>query len=147
MMTTDDLAALDRQLHANEGWRPYLYDDATGKRITQGSTVIGHPTIGHGLNLDAIDLPLDVGVAWFATQRTLVINELVNALPWTQQLGSGPFRVLVDLAYNTGIHGLLNFHKLLAALAKGDLVTAQMEVINSQIAPGRAKRLAALMLT
>lgn len=144
-MTQDDLDALDRQLQANEGWRPYLYDDATGKRITKGSTVIGHPTIGHGLNLDALDLPLDIGIAWFEVQRTRVINEVFNALPWTQKLGSGPFRAVVDVAYNAGVNGLLGFHKMLDALAKGDLVTAQREVINSSLAPGRAQRLAALI--
>ena len=145
-MTTEDIDALDRQLQANEGWRPYLYDDATGKRITQGSTVIGHPTIGHGLNLDALDLPLEIGTAWFELQRTRVINEVFNALPWTQKLGSGPLRVVIDISYNAGVNGLLGFHKMLEALNRGDLVTAQREVINSQLAPGRAKRLAALML-
>lgn len=144
-MTADDLAALDRQVQANEGWRPYLYDDATGKRITQGSIVIGHPTIGFGMNLDALDLPLEIGTAWFELQRTRVINELFNALPWTQTLAAGPLRVLVDISYNAGIHGLLGFHQMLGALQRGDLVTAQHEVINSALAPGRAQRLAKLI--
>ena len=88
-MTAEDLAALDRQIQSNEAWRPYLYDDATGKRITKGSVVVGHPTIGFGMNLDALDLPLEVGTAWFEAQRTRVINEVFNALPWTQRLGTG----------------------------------------------------------
>ncbi len=146
-MTIDDLNALDRQLHAAEGWRPFLYDDATGKRITQGSTVIGHPTIGYGFNLDAIDLPQEAGDVWFATLRTRVINEVFNALPWTQRLGAGPLRVLIDVAYNSGLHGLLGFHKMLAALEAGDLVTAGRELTNSRLAPGRAQRLAALIRT
>ena len=144
-MTADELAQLDRQIQANEGWRPYLYDDATGKRITKGSTVIGHPTIGYGMNLDALDLPLEVGTAWFEAQRTRVVNELFNAMPWTQQLGSGPLRALIDLSYNAGIVGLEGFHKMLAALEAGDMVTAAREVVNSQLAPGRAQRLAALI--
>lgn len=144
-MTVDDLDALDRQLHAAEGWRPYLYDDATGKRITQGSTVIGHPTIGFGFNLDAIDLPEDAGNVWFATIRTRVINELFNALPWTQRLGAGPLRALIDVAYNSGLGGLLGFHQMLAKLEAGDVVGASTELINSKLAPGRAQRLAVLM--
>ncbi len=146
-MTTEELDALDQQIQASEGWRPYLYDDATGKRITKGSTVIGHPTIGYGMNLDALDLPQEVGTAWFEAQRTRVVNEVFNALPWTQRLGAGPLRVVIDLAYNAGINGLLGFHKMLAAMQRGDYVTASREVINSKLAPGRAKRLAALLLT
>lgn len=144
-MTGADLDALDRQVKANEAWRPFLYDDATGKRITKGSTVIGHPTIGWGFNLDAIDLPIEAGTVWFDVQRTRVINELFNALPWTQQLGAGPLRALVDLGYNAGINGLLGFHKMLACLHAGDLVGAQREVINSALPAGRAQRLAALI--
>ena len=146
-MTTEDIDALDRQLLANEGRRSYLYDDATGKRITQGSTVIGHPTWGVGFNCDALDFTDAAIDAQFEAVRTRVINEVFNALPWTQRLGAGPLRVVIDVAYNAGIGGLLGFHKLLEALNRGDLVTAQREVINSQLAPGRAKRLAALMLT
>lgn len=147
MMTADDLAALDRQLHAAEGWRPYLYDDATGKRITQGSTVIGHPTIGYGFNLDAIELPQEAGDVWFETIRTRVINEVFNSLPWTQHLAVGPLRAVVDIAYNSGVRGLTGFHKMLDALQRGDFVTAKQEVINSTLAEGRKQRLAALMLS
>lgn len=146
-MTTDELSALDRQLHANEGWRPYLYDDATGKRITQGCTVIGHPTIGFGFNLDAIELPENVGDLWFETIRTNRINEIFNALPWTQRLGIGPLRAVIDIGYNAGVRGLLGFHKMLDALQRGDLVTAKLEVINSTLPEGRKQRLAALILS
>lgn len=144
-MTADELAALDRQLHAAEGWRPYLYDDATGKRITQGSTVIGHPTIGYGFNLDAIDLPQEAGDAWFETMRTRVINEVFNALPWTQRLPTGPLRAIVDIAYNAGIGGLGKFHKMLDAAQRGDYSAASLEIVHSQLAPNRAQRLATLM--
>lgn len=144
-MTADELAALDRQLHAAEGWRPYLYDDATGKRITQGSTVIGHPTIGYGFNLDAIDLPQEAGDVWFGTIRTRTINEVFNALPWTQHLPMGPLRAVVDIAYNAGLDGLRGFHKMLAFAEAGNYPAAALEIIDSQLAPNRAKRLAALM--
>ena len=144
-MTPDELAALDRQLHAAEGWRPFLYDDATGKRITQGSIVVGHPTLGYGFNLDSIDLPQDVGDLWFQTIRTRTINEVFNALPWTQTLSTGPLRAVIDVAYNSGVHGLLGFHKMLDCLSAGDVVGASTELLNSKLAPGRAQRLAVLM--
>lgn len=144
-MTAEELAAVDRQIQNSEGWRGYVYDDATGKRITQGSHVVGHPTIGWGMNLDSLDLPQEIGDAWFDLQRNRVINELFNALPWTQHLGAGPLRALIDIAYNAGVHGLMGFHKMLACLQVGDLVGAQREVINSALADGRKQRLAKLI--
>lgn len=146
-MTADDLAALDRQLVANEARKPYLYDDATGKRITKGSTVIGHPTWGVGFNADAIDFTDAAIDAQFEAVRTRTINEVFNGLPWTQHLGSGPLRAVIDIAYNAGFDGLRGFHKMLACLQVGDLSGASKEVINSHLAPGRAQRLAALILS
>lgn len=146
-MTADDLAALDRQLTADEGRKNYLYDDATGKRITKGTTVIGHPTWGLGFNCDAVGFTDAAIDAQFEDVRTSVINEVFNALPWTPLLPAGPLRALIDIAYNAGIDGLLGFHHLLDALQRRDFVAASKEVVNSKLAPGRAQRLAALMLT
>lgn len=145
-MTSDELDALDRLLKSNEGFRPYLYDDATGKRITQGSTVVGHPTWGWGFNTDAIDFTVEAAQVQFDTIRTRRINEVFNALPWTQRLGSGPLRAVIDIAYNAGVDGLMQFHKMLDCLQRGDLVGAKREVLNSKLAEGRARRLAALIL-
>ena len=144
-MTEDDLRALDRQLVANEARRAYLYDDATGKRISKGSTVIGHPTIGIGFNLDALAMPDAVMDLWFATVRTQVIREVYDALPWTPRLPSGPLRAIVDIAYNAGVDGLMGFHKMLDYAQRGLYVQAATEIINSRLARGRAERLAKLM--
>jgi lysozyme len=144
-MTDAELQALDRQLAANEGRKNYLYDDATGKRITQGSTVIGHPTWGIGFNCDAVPFTDAAIAAQFEDVRTAVVNQVFNTLPWTQRLPVGPLRAVIDIAYNAGVEGLLGFHKMLAAAEHGDYTTAAKEVINSGLAPARAQRLAALM--
>lgn len=145
-MTPEDLDALDRQIKANEGFRPYLYDDATGERITKGSVVKGHPTWGWGFNCDAEEFSIEACQAQFQVARNRLVNEIRRSLPWTLGLRPGPFRVLVDIAYNAGIEGLYGFHKMLGALQKGDLTTAAKEIVNSKLAPGRARRLAALLM-
>ncbi len=144
-MTDEELAALDRQLVANEARKNYLYDDATGKRITQGSTVIGHPTWGIGFNCDALPFTDAAIDAQFQEVRTSIINQIFNRLPWTQRLPTGPLRAIIDVGYNAGVDGLLGFHKMLAAAENGDFNTAATEIVNSQLAAGRAHRLAALM--
>lgn len=146
-MKADDLAALDRQIKGNEGVRTYLYDDATGKRITQGSTVIGHPTWGIGFNCDAVEFTDAAIDAQFDAVRTARINEVFNALPWTQLLPIAPLRVVIDIAYNAGVEGLLGFHHFLDAVQRRDYVSASKELLNSRLAPGRAQRLAALLLS
>ena len=144
-MTEEELAALDRQLVANEARRTYLYDDATGARITKGSKVIGHPTIGIGFNLDAVDVPNDVIDLWYETLRNRLINAIFDALPWAQHLPSGPLRAVIDIGWNAGLHGLLAFHQTLSALERGDMETAALAVERSHLDVHRAARLAALI--
>lgn len=146
-MTAGDLDALDRQIKANEGFRHFLYDDKTGARITQGSVVIGHPTWGWGFNCDATDFTQEACQAQYEVIRNRIINQILLSLPWTSHLRPGPFRVLVDIVYNAGFDGLIGFHKMLAALQVGDLVTAKKELLNSRLEDGRKNRLAALLLT
>lgn len=56
--------------------------------------------------------------------------------------------VLLDMAYNMGVAGLMNFHHMLAAVQAGDWKTAAAEMLNSTWAKqvkNRAYRLAAVM--
>ena len=135
MFTSDDLAALKQQLIDHEGLRLRPYSDTKGQ-LTIG---VGHNLSVRGLTHDQVMDILDDDV-------TETINGLIQALPWTQTLDAPRFRVLVDVAFNAGIDGLLNFHKMLAALQKGDYVTAAAEIMNSQLAPQRAQSLAGLLI-
>ncbi|MFZ0915112.1 MAG: hypothetical protein WAN09_17705, partial [Candidatus Korobacteraceae bacterium] len=48
-----DLATIKAWIEHWEGRRNQTYDDKTGKAITPGCVVLGHPTVGVGFNLDA----------------------------------------------------------------------------------------------
>lgn len=144
-MTSADLAALKALITAHEGRRTYLYDDKTGLRIAKGTTVIGHPTWGIGCNTDTTpfcDAAID---AQFDFLLTALQAGLSASLPWTDTLPAVQVRVLLDIAYNAGLHGLLGFTKMLAALERGDAMAAALEVVNSTLAPARAERLARLL--
>lgn len=136
MFTSDDLAALKQQLIAHEGLRLKPYHDTVGKL-----------TIGVGHNLTDLGITHAQALALLEDDLTATINGLLEALPWTRLLPATQFRVLVDVAFNTGLDGLLRFHQMLAAVQKGDYETAAREVVNSHLAPRRAQRLAALMRT
>jgi len=43
-----NLERTKKQLTRHEGLRLAVYDDATGKPLEQGDTIVGHPTVGVG---------------------------------------------------------------------------------------------------
>lgn len=135
-MTIDaDLrAALHEQLVAHEGIRLRPYRDAVGKI-----------TIGVGRNLTDCGISTEEAFALLDHDIDATADGLVKAMPWTANLDAPRLRVLLDIGFNAGIDGLLGFHKLLAAVQKGDYPTAAAEIVNSKLAPNRAKRLAALV--
>lgn len=144
-MTAADLAALKAQITTDEARKVYLYDDATAKRITKGSTVVGHPTWGVGFNCDALPFCAAAIDAQYDFVIGDLIDDVVRALPWTARLPIGPLRAILDLAFNAGVAGLMGFHKMLAFAQLGQYGQAARELVQSHIAPARAQRLAALM--
>jgi lysozyme len=83
---------------------------------------------------------------------TLLGNDIANAearleqeMPWAAALDPVRHAVLLNMTFNMGIGGLMQFRKFLAALAAGDYKTASSEMLASvwaqQVGP-RAQRLA-----
>lgn len=144
-MTADDFVALKAQLTSHESRRADVYDDATGFRIRQGTTVLGHPTWGIGFNLDAMPICAAAIDAQYEYVLSGLLAEIAIALPWTDNLPPGPMRAILDVAWNAGMEGLLGFHKMLAFAQQGNFGAASLEIIHSQLEPHRANRLAALM--
>ena len=84
-----------------------------------------HLTVGYGLNLDA-------GISERVAAAALVeqlqeLHEMLSRYSW--YAGLDPIRqgVCLDVAFNDGLHGLLGFPKMIAALGRGDWLTAQSE--------------------
>lgn len=102
------------RLQSEEGFRARAYRD------TQG-----HVTIGYGFNVDA-------GISQYAASALLAaqVSELQNSLSaygWYNALDPVRQSVCLDIAFNGGIDGLLHYPHMIAALAKGDWVTAAAE--------------------
>lgn len=144
-----NLRQIREDLERDEGWREFLYDDATGKPIVKGSVVEGYPTIGIGFCVSAdrgAPLPRVIADRWLDHLLVEIGKGLDARIPWWRYQPDDVQRALVSMAYQLGVSGLLNFRKMLAALERGDRLQAAAEALDSRWArqtPSRANRVAA----
>jgi lysozyme len=119
-----DREAMTRELVRDEKLEPQVYDDATGKPITKGSTLIGYPTIGIGRRLDW------PGGLSSAESYALADNDLnryereLSPRPWFVGLDDIRQRAVVNMRHQLGLQGLLDFHDMIAAIERKDYIAA-----------------------
>jgi|AntDeeMetagen681_2_1112603.scaffolds.fasta_scaffold31225_1 lysozyme len=125
-----------QRLKKHEGFRKKMYTDS-----------VGVPTIGYGFNLETVSLPRPVAELWLAFE----IDKKEDALEkfdWYNDTDAVRQEVLLDMAYNLGIAGLLGFKKMIKALENKQYERAGAEMLDSKWARqvgARAVDLAALM--
>lgn len=132
----------------HEAFRRFVYDDATGKPLKPGNTIEGHPTIGYGLCLDTRGIPQED--AELLTTRYIV--ELERSLrverPVFGTLSMIRQAVIIDMAYNLGVGGVLGFKRMWDAIERANYREAAEEMLDSAWAlqvGERADRLAGMM--
>lgn len=119
-----DRDLLLRDLVADEGYRPLLYDDATGKQWRQGDQIKGWPTIAIGWNVASTPISLDrarVILGWMVDDK---LGPLNAALPWLSGLSEPRQRAVANMAYNLGVTSLLKFDTFLSLLKSGQYEAA-----------------------
>ena len=146
--------ALIEQLKRHAGFRDWPHQCSAHKR-----------TIGYGYNIDANPLKLsayelDRFCAKGITEKTaenLLIDQvyklrfaLEGKFPWWSKLNEARQGVLINMAYDLGLNGLMEFKKTMACIEHGDYAKASKEMLHSgwaiQVA-GRAKELSEQMKT
>lgn len=132
------LKSIEEQLILHEGMKLKPYRCPAGKL-----------TIGVGRNLE--DKGLSKQEALFLLRRDIaeITNEL-RKYPWFKTLDMVRQKVLIDMAFNLGINGLLSFKKMLSYLKAGDYEKAADEMVNSRWygqVGDRSKRLVKMMRT
>ena len=111
---------LKDQLLRDEELRLKPYTDSVGKL-----------TIGVGRNLS------DKGISFQEAQTLLVndigaaLSELQSALPWTATLDDVRKGAMLNMTFNLGIGGLLEFHDFLARMERGDFPGAAGAMLDS----------------
>ena len=133
-------------LKQDEGCRLTAYPDP----LSGGDPwTIGYGSTGPGIERGTVwtqersDAALDARVAD-------LVRSLTDTLPWFATLADLRQDVLVNMAYNMGLHGLLAFHNTLTFIEAGHYTEAAIGMLNSAWAhqvPSRANRLAMQMRT
>lgn len=132
-----NLTKLVDELERDEGLRLKPYRDT-----------VGVLTIGIGRNLDAKGITRGEAYHMLHNDIENAVADVDRRLPWWRELDEQRQRVLVNMAFNLGITGLLGFHHFLAAAQAGDYSAAADAMLRSQWATQvgpRATRLAAMM--
>jgi len=137
-----DKKQLTKELRRDEGVVPFAYQDHLGY-WTIGVGRLIDKRKGGGLSDAEIDFLLSNDIDRFEKQ-------VIDALPWYSRLDEVRQRVLVNMAFNLGIAGLLGFKNTLAMIERGDYAGAAKGMLNSKWATQvgeRARRLATMMET
>lgn len=90
----------------------------------------GALTIGHGLNLDAgIDEGLAEAILVYQVDS---IDESLQEYSWYSSLNPARQDVIVNMAFNLGLTGVMKFKKMIDALKCGFFELAAKEMLNSK---------------
>ena len=142
--------ALTKQLKRDEDTRLRVYDDFDGTPIVTGHTVKGIPTIGTGRNLMDVGIMDEESNLLLSNDIAHVQLQLMNNLPWSQNLDEGRLGVLMNMDFNMGLGRLLQFKQTLELIKLGNYSEASVEMLKSVWATqvgARAHRLAKQMET
>lgn len=136
-----DEATLIAELRRDEGVVPYAYQDSLGYWTIGVGRLIDRRKGGR-LRDDEIDYLLKSDIEE-------LYGLLDEKLPWWRKLDPVRQRVIVNMAFNLGVAGLLGFRNTLKAIEAGDWKRAAAGMLASKWATQvgeRARRLARMML-
>ena len=125
------------QIKRDEGVVRHAYEDSLGY-LTIGVGHLIDVRRGGGLSPDEIDYILTNDISEKSAQ-------VLEALPWAKDLTEPRMAVLINMAFQMGIGGLLGFPGMLGAVRMGDYKAAAEHMLDSkweQQTPTRAHRLA-----
>lgn len=137
-----DRDKLISRLQQHEGWSSTAYLDSQG-----------YLTIGYGRLIDKKangGISRDEGLFMLNNDINAKSKELEQAISWVVYLDDVRQAVLLEMAFNLGITGLLKFQKMLMAVSLGQWDVAAAEMLDSKWATqvkGRAVELSNMMKT
>ena len=142
--------ALVDMIEYDEGFRSRVYDDDNAKPLKIEAN--GQPTIGIGINLNTTLMPREVARHWCA----VCCYDLDTGLSVGQhgatyvRLSDARQYALINMAFNLGLSGLMEFRKTWEYLRQEKYGRASAEALDSRWAqqvPQRAERVAGVIRT
>lgn len=121
MQNPAQLEKLKNDLILDEGFRKFVYRD------TENILTIG---IGRNLEQKGISLPEARGL--LQNDISEIWEDLVKNIPWIVTLDQVSQNVLMNVAFNVGVVGLLKFKNFLSALKQGNNKIAAAELLDSE---------------
>ena len=115
------MEGLKEQLIRHEGLRLTVYDCPAG-----------YKTIGVGRNIEQKGITEDEALYLLGNDIEYFTEQLEENLIGFQELSENKKAVLVNMAFNLGVNGLLKFKNMLAAITEERWEDASAEMLNSR---------------
>lgn len=114
-----DLLKVMNYITKHEGFKGRPYLDPTGKT-----------TIGFGRNLEANPITRETGYQMLREDIDVITDRLCKFSEY-RALSNNRKMVIIDMAYQMGVDGVLKYSKMWAAIKANDFNVAANEILNS----------------
>ena len=121
------MTEIEIQLMKHEGSKK----NKEGRHIIYQDTV-GKWSCGYGRNLSDVGISEDEALYLLHSDIDKARQQLNKWLPWTSILDRVRYDCLVNMTFNMGIGGLLQFKKMLAYAKEGKYKETSIEMLNSR---------------
>ena len=139
-LSSNFLTQATSQIKSDEGLVLHAYKDSLGF-LTIGYGRLIDKTKGGGITQQEAEYLLSHDIAY-------KLGQLYAQLPWIDKLNNARKGVLLNMAFQLGVAGLMGFKNTLAKIEAGDYEGAAENMLQSKWAtqtPARAKRMAEQM--
>ena len=103
-----------------------------GVRLRPYRCTAGKLTIGIGRNLDDVGISQEEALYLLDNDISKATSALLQALPWVKDLDDARRNVLINMAFNLGINGLLGFKNTLGLIEQGNYGAAAKQMLLSK---------------
>jgi lysozyme len=119
-LSSDNKQNISSLIANDEGFSSKLYTDTKG-----------FLTIGYGFNLNTGSIPISVAMHWLDVLLNGINHQLEENIAFWNELNDARKYVLINMSYQMGIGGLLQFHAMLKSLGSKDYDGAAIEMKDS----------------
>jgi len=113
----------EKYIKKHEGFRQFVYKCPSGKL-----------TIGYGRNLENRGITIEEAEYLIRNDISDLEKRLKEKIDFWKDLSETRQTVLIDMAFNIGINGLLKFKNMLEFSRQGEFSKAAIEILKSEYA-------------